>query len=308
MKSPHINNEKLLLYQLDELTEAEKKRIEEHLKTCSRCKQNLKTEGDLVHLFRLPFKTEPGESRVEDCRTQLMDRIRETKTVHQSRPSWTRFWEYFSYRIPVYRLATAAVILLLGIVLGRFLPEESAGQVMSPKDAVSALQTYMSTGDFQIIPSNDDPNRVEIRFQTVQENRVVGRLKDPSIRYLLSYALMNDPRDNVRLKMVKLLEASAAQTEVQGALIHALEKDKNPGVRMKVIKLLKTLPINENIKKILMASLFRDTNSGVRREAVDALNNLDDPKIRPVLEKKALDDEYTRSVMLKSSTTTRTEI
>ena len=123
---------------------------------------------------------------------------------------------------------------------------------------------------------------------------------------------MNDPRDNVRLKMVKLLETTAREVEVQGALIHALEKDKNPGVRMKAIKLLKTLPINESIKNILMKALFRETNSGIRREAADALNLLDDPEIRPVLEKRAIEDEYTRSLILKNqrveSTTRGNEI
>jgi hypothetical protein len=303
MKSRHIKRNQLALYQLDELMESEKIWIEQHLKTCSRCQQALSAENDLHRLFRLPSQMEPDEILLETCRTQLKDNIRKLKSNGQKRFIWTSLGEFFSYQIPVSRLAAITLLFVCGIILGRLLPKQSAGRITSPEEAVRILQTYMSTGDFQIIPSDNNPNRVEIRFKSVQENRVVGRLQDPSIRYLLSYALMNDPRDNVRLKMVKLLETSAGNNEVQGALIHALETDKNPGVRMKVIRLLKTLPINENIKKILMASFFRDPNSGVRREAVDALNHLDDPAIRPILEKNATEDEYTHALTLKNQGT-----
>lgn len=303
MKNHHIDNDQLLLYQLNELPESEKNRIKDHLKTCRQCRNALKKESDLAQLYLSSAQTEPDENRLEACRSRLMRKIRNTGPAAMKKSIFNRIQNYFSYPIPVYKLTAVTALLIIGFVAGRFLPGKSHGSFITPAEAVNLLQRDISAANFQILPSRDESDHVEIRFQTTHDARVKGHLRDSSIRYLISYALMNDPRDNVRLKMVKLLESSARETEVQGALIHALEKDENPGVRMKAIKLLKTLPINESIKKILMAALFRDTNTGIRREAADALHHLDDPKIQPILEKKALEDEYTRALLMKNQKT-----
>ena len=125
---------------------------------------------------------------------------------------------------------------------------------------------------------------------------------------MLSYALVNEPRDNIRLKTVGLLKESVIDENVYQALIHALEKDKNPGVRLKAIKLLKALPINEKVKEILISTLFQDTNPGVRIEAANVLSQVGDPNIRPILQKKASEDEYISTLVTKTDDENRVSI
>ena len=83
--------------------------------------------------------------------------------------------------------------------------------------------------------------------------------------------------------------------------MYTLENDKNPGIRLKAIKLLKRLPMNESVKNILIQTLFHDSNTGVQVEAADALHDLEDPDVIPLLEKNAQENEYTKSLLAKKT-------
>jgi hypothetical protein len=299
MKQSHILDDQLLLYFLNELSPPEREKVESHLHTCRRCQTLLKRETGFLQLMRNQPQQDPGEPLLEKCRNQLRNRLREEASRKARKKSLLNFGEYITSRVPVKQLATVAVVFLFGLVLGRLLPHRGIEKDFSSRDAILAIQSSMPISNFRVAPSYEKPDWIEIRFQAVQEKRLQGSLQDPDIQYALSYALMNEPKDAIRLKTVGLLEEGTQIELIQEALIHTLEKDKNPGIRLKAIKVLRTLPLNDSIKKILIYALFKDPNPGIRIEATDALNQMADPQIRSILQSKARDDEYMRALLSK---------
>lgn len=299
MKRSHILPDQLLLYLLNELSPIEREKAENHLHTCRRCQNLLKREIGFLQLMRNQPQQDPGEPLLEKYRNRLRNHLREEATRRAQKKSWLNIWEYITIRLPVKRLATVAVVFLFGLVLGRLLPHRGMESDLSSRDAILAIQSSMPINNFRVAPSYEKPDWIEIRFQTVQEKRLQGTLQNPDIQYALSYALMNEPKDNIRLKTVGLLEEGTQIELIQEALIHTLEKDKNPGIRLKAIKVLRTLPLNDSIKKILIYSLFKDPNPGIRIEATDALNQMTDPQIQSILQSKARDNEYMRALFSK---------
>jgi len=299
MKLNHLKPDQILLYLLNELSTRERKAIDDHLSTCQKCKTLLEREGEFIQQLRNQPYQEPENSILTRCRDRLNNQLKEEVNLKNQKKPLFNIGEILTIRIPIKQLAAATIIFLLGLVFGRFLPDPGVDQNASSTDALSALQSSMLVSNFQIIPSPEKSNHVEIRFHTLQEKSLRGRLNDPDIQYVLSYALVNESRDNIRLKTVGLLKESVLDENVYQALIHALEKDKNPGVRLKAIKLLKPLPINEKVKEILISTLFQDTNSGVRIEAANVLSQVGDPNIRPILQKKASEDEYISTLVPK---------
>lgn len=299
MKQSHIQADQLLLYLLNELSPREREKAENHLHTCHRCQNLLKQETGFLQLMRNQPQQDPGELLLEKCRNRLRNHLREEATRKTQKKYWLNIGEYITIRVPVQKLATVAVVFLFGLVLGRLLPHRGMEGDLSSRDAILAIQSSMPVSNFRVAPSYEKPDWIEIRFQTVQEKRLRGSLQDPDIQYALSYALMNEPKDAIRLKTVGLLEEGTQIDLIQKALIHTLEKDNNPGIRLKAIKVLRTLPLNDSIKKILLYALFKDPNQGIRIEATDALNQMADPQIQSILQSKARDDEYMRALLSK---------
>ncbi|MFH1942068.1 MAG: HEAT repeat domain-containing protein [bacterium] len=299
MKTDHIASNQLVLFILDELSAEEKNTTQDHLRTCPECRRILKEENRFFRLMRSQPLLRPEDSMIEKCRLQLKDRLKQKYSRKPLKIFWTDIVESLTYKPAVRRLATVAIVFLFGLVIGRFLPGQRREMGLNVKEAILALSASGQIQDLTITSSEGHPDRIEISFRAVEEKSFKGSLRDPEIQYILSYVLVNETRDNIRLKSVNLLKESHQEEIVKNALMYAVENDRNPGIRLQAIKLLKKIPVNETIKKILIATLFRDDNAGVRMEAVDALAQIDDENIIPILQRRAQEDEYTRSVLLK---------
>jgi HEAT repeat protein len=147
----------------------------------------------------------------------------------------------------------------------------------------------------------DVEGNIRIRYTTIEDKEIQGVLTDPQIQEALLYALLHEPRDNVRLKSIGLLASAIQQDTVVKALQYALEKDQNPAIRLKAIRLLITLPIDDQLKKLLIYALFQDSNAGVRIEAAKALKSLEDPSVLAILQGRAKADPYTRALLAERS-------
>jgi hypothetical protein len=242
-------------------------------------------------------RLEPVEDWVEKNRRLLRQRMEREATGISWKDRWLDFWESLLIPAPAQRLAIAVVLLIVGIVIGRVSYSGEATQNRMAKEALAALNTLGPVTNFQVSSETKPSGQVEIRFRTVKNISLKGSLKDPAIQYALVHALVNDPRINIRLKSIGLLESSIENDSVQEALLHAVEHDRNPGIRLKAMRLLTSLPVNEAIKKILVSALFKDPNSGVCTEAVDALTQIEDEDILAILKRRAQDDEYTRAAI-----------
>ncbi|MBN2030348.1 HEAT repeat domain-containing protein [bacterium] len=301
MKTKHLSRKQILLYLLKELSHEKDKSIEDHLKECTLCQNAFAEEKQMIKMITGLPRLEPSSKLMERYRLVLKSELSKISAPGAQKNFLSDLWESFFYSAPTKRFAATFALILLGVVLGQMLPRISTFRQLSPGDAVLALQSSLEVSDFKVIPTDDQSDRVEIRFNTVQRQSIKGNLGDPGIQYVLSYILENESGDDVRLKTIQLLEDYSQSEVVQGALIRSLERDTNPGIRLKAIRLLKSLPVNEKIKDVLVYALFRDTNSGVQIEAANALNRISDDRVRSFLNKKAKEDEYTRALVERSS-------
>ena len=288
-----------VIYLIDEISPGERDAVRAHIASCSPCKERLAQERALIERMERHPVPEPGEAILQKSRLQLRENLRRERMRISAKDRLIQAWESLTFPRPAMQMVKAAAILVLGLVLGRFLP--AGGDRTDLREAVYALSTSPSVNNFQVVPVLEKQDELEIRFRAVKEYSLRGSLHDPDIQYALAYALVNEPRDNIRLKSVNLLSQSPFEETVQAALVHAIEKDDNPGVRLKAIKLLRNLPINESIKRILVYALFQDPNAGVRTEAADALSETQDESVIAILQKRAQEDEYMQSLMKKIS-------
>ena len=297
----HIPNRSLLLFLLEDVTPEEKKRIKDHLHGCAICRKSLRTEKHFLHLIQTSRRVELSEVSMENVRLRLKQSLREGS----SRRVRTSFWDWIRLPVtstrPVFQLATVLIVFTLGLILGQNIaPGRSSSKALA-REAVQLLNSYLPVGNLSILPSDRSPGHVKIQFSAVKQLSLEGSVNDPDIQYILSYALVNESQDNIRLKTVNLLEEFSDDEIIQDALIHALKNDTNPGVRLKAIRILRRLPVSKTIQKILFYAFFKDTNTGIRTEAAQALNMMDDPKVQSILARKADEDEYMKSLLIRDS-------
>lgn len=292
----HISQEKILLYLLHEMEKDELKNTEIHFRTCPQCKNEMERVRSFMAMVKGGALT-PGESVLARNRQQLRLRVRQEAMDKAQGKFRRRIKDIINIRIPVRQLAAAAIVFILGLALGNVMSGRMNPLTNETGQALSVLQSAMPVGDFHVRDSDEFPGQVEILFKAVNDQRVVGEVSDPDVQFALAYALVNAPRDNIRLQSINLLRPQLLQTSVETALLHAVEKDDNPGIRLKAMKLLQTLPVNNRIKDILLSALFHDTNNGIRIEAANALSQVDDESILPILQKKAEDDDYIQTLL-----------
>jgi hypothetical protein len=296
MKNRHLNSKERLLYLLNDLPVRKKEALSRHLQGCSSCRARLEAEKPLLNLFMETGRPEPESFLLERSRSRLMNQVTGKLDVRIPAEGKRRFRRGIpSLRTPVL-LAGVSAVFLLGLFAGRVIERGAAA-----RDRIfEVLNSSLPVGRLQILPG--DKQEVAIRFYTVEEKQLKGSLKDPEIRYALTYALLNDPSDKVRLKTAGLLSDAVDDPDVYQAMMQALEEDTNPGVRLKAIRALNQTPMNEKLQNTFVNVLFRETNTGVRVEAGNALQKAEDPRIRPILQKIAEEDLYIRALMRKAGT------
>jgi hypothetical protein len=277
----------LPLFDSEELTAIEKRQVDDHLASCSRCREELAAIRALHAEVQRANLFEPSDAMMADLRRGLRRRLRQESL----RPSWQERLAnlLFGNLKPVWQLGFTAAMVLLGVIIGRQLlspptVEQSEVDLLSyltPGKLVTVERGYLvpSLANVQMIRIDPATKQVEIHFSMVNDVQLRGDVNDPPIQQALLYALRNENQPNLRLKAVKAVGETyvASARPLQGnelteALIYALENDANAGVRLKAAQVLKQLPLTSVVKNALIRSLLRDENSAVRIEAIEALN------------------------------------
>ena len=300
MKNKHIQIKELLLYCIDETTTNDKSRIEAHLQECNQCQKILSSEKQLVLILKKYPKPEANEMLVDHCRQQFKKVMKNQAQSAQSTPLFHRLMDQLHTQIPRVQIATATLFFIVGFLLGRFLLSSSDWRSSTSKEILHALKTGSAIENIQIIPLTHKTGEVEIQYRTKEKRVLRGNIKNPEIQSALSYALMNAPKDNIRLRSVGLLKEESGQSSVQEALIHALRNDQNPGVRLKAIRILKNLPISDKLKNVFLYVFLKDTNTGIRFEAAKFLTQTKDPGIESVLKNQADKEQFIQALLSKS--------
>jgi hypothetical protein len=140
---------------------------------------------------------------------------------------------------------------------------------------------------------------VEVRYNQVVPQRILGSLDDPAIRQLLMLASENSNSAGVRDDSVGLLAAecraghSCQAAGIRDALMVALRYDKNEGVRDKALRGLEPYVAEDvRVRDAVLEALLNDPDPRIRTSAINILEPVEgDTSVRQVLHSVAYSDQ-----------------
>jgi HEAT repeats len=286
--------ENMVLYIYDELADDAKFEVENHIRSCIGCREELENLTALKHDMSAMPVTEVSPNLLAASRMQLQESLEQAE---QNRSAFGMFIFDFAGWMNQIKLAPAltAALLMIGF---------AGGTITTWKVAVSRTPENHVQGPGPVLPQDvgvasiesilTDPtsNNVTIKYDTLHPQTLVGSADDPRIQQLLLLATHSNRDSDVRLDSIDLLKDHAGDNDVRDALVSALRYDKNPGVRLKALDGLKGYVRNDvHVRDAVLEALLHDDNAGVRAEAIGLLDSVKaDSSIREALEMLAKRD------------------
>ncbi|MCX6136378.1 MAG: HEAT repeat domain-containing protein [Ignavibacteriales bacterium] len=301
-KTEHERYDELLqLSFCDELQSAERDELEQHLRSCPRCR---KEQTELAQFHAGLKKT----SRLASTPQMLREAREELHSLFAPARSRRKIggvlMEYIErFLRPQWSPGTpawvGAICLLIGVGAGYvlFRSHEPAVPVADAVDEARTANVRILTAD----PKSGD---MELAYETVTPRRVIGKLGSPEIQSLVANVLLHEENPGEKLRTLSVISRqqefqTAIDPVVKQALLFALKNDDNPGVRQEALHALTEYAFDNEIKDVLLQALLHDQNAGVRVSAINALelganeSRLRDPAIQKVLKKKMNEDNNT---------------
>ena len=225
--------ENLVLYIYDELADDARFEMENHIRNCAGCREELESVSALKQDMSAMPVLEISPNLLAASRMQLQESL---EHAEQNRSGWGMFIFDFAGWMNQIKLAPAltAALLMIGFAGGTIttwkLSSHEAPPIGSrdpeqPKDTgVAAIESILT-----------DPasHNVTIKYDTLNPQTLVASADDPRIQQLLLMATHSNRDSDVRLDSIEILKDHAGDNDVRDALISAIRYDKNPGVRLK---------------------------------------------------------------------------
>jgi len=277
----------LVFYACEEVSENERKLIDEHLAVCASCAEQLSGERALWEAMDAANppagEINSADALLSQCRSQLAETLDDLSVTpvreHWQPFGWVRRWMAL-------RPAWSGVMLIFfGILLGaEVMPWLQSGLLSNNNGrAVNVLASQKLTDDqlskmavagINLAPwPNAAPGTVQLQLRAEQPMVLSGSVDDSNMRRVLTYVVENGERFDagVRLDCLDALKAQARDAQVRKALLLAARRDQNPAVRMKALEALKDSAADGAVREAMLDALAHDANPGVRVEVVNML-------------------------------------
>jgi hypothetical protein len=283
--------ENLVLYIYDELADDARFEMENHIRNCAGCREELESANALKQDMSAMPVLEISPNLLAASRMQLQESL---EHAEQNRSGWGMFIFDFAGWMNQIKLAPAltAALLMIGFAGGTITTWKVAGSRPPIVGAPSPEVKDTGVAAIESILTDPASNNVTITYDTLHPQTLVGSADDPRIQQLLLLATHSNRDSDVRLDSIDLLKAHAGDNDVRDALMSALRYDKNPGVRLNAIDGLKGYVRNDvRVRDAVLDALLRDDNVGVRERAIGMLEPVKaDSSIREALEVLAKSD------------------
>jgi hypothetical protein len=277
----------LVFYACDEVSENERKLIDEHLAVCAFCVEQLAGERALweaIGTANPPAgEISSADALLSQCRSQLAETLDDLSVTpvreHWQPFGWVRRWMALR---PAW---SGAMLIFFGVLLGaevmpwlqNGLPGNSNGRavnVLASQKLTDEQLSKMAVAGINLAPwPNAAPGTVQLQLRAEQPMVLSGNVDDSNMRRVLTYVVENGERFDagVRLDCLDALKAQARDTQVRKALCLAARKDQNPAVRMKALEALRDSASDDIVREAMLDALAHDANPGVRVEVVNML-------------------------------------
>jgi anti-sigma factor RsiW len=278
----------LVFYACDEVSDSERKRIEQHLQICKACAEQLAGDRALWDVLAAEdasgLEIQSNDALLSQCRSELAEKLDDL-----SSPPIQEHWQPFGWvrRWMALRPALSGVgLVFFGVLLGAQvipwlqqagLPGNGKGQsvnVLASPRLTDEQLSRMAVAGVNLAPwPNAEPGTVQLQLRAEQPMVLSGNVDNSDMRRVLTYVVENGDRFDagVRLDCLDALKAQARDQQVRRALIAAARKDQNPAVRMKALESLRDAVSDVAVREALVDALQHDSNPGVRVEVVNML-------------------------------------
>ena len=301
-----IAQEQIVAAAYGELAEEQAHELERHMAACPECAGEREQLLSLKALADAHPVLEPDANLVARARLKLDEAL----NALPPRRWYNRLGQWIvSDFASVWAAPVAACLLLVvgagaGSLSGYELAQTRATHTAAtqPAKALSATVTPATTptaeanapaevANISSIVRQPNSHMVEVRYNQVVTQRMVGSLDDPAIRQLLMLASENSASARVRDDSVGLLAAECRAGHgckaagIRDALLTALRYDKNAGVREKALHGLEPYVSEDTrVRDAVLEALMSDGDSHIRTAAINILQPVEaDTSVRQVL-------------------------
>ena len=183
---------------------------------------------------------------------------------------WRPFfdWGARGWATPVFQLACAAALLIMGIVVGQWLSLRDRGQgdLARLQDEVRGMRQLVTLSLLEQQSASERLRGVDYAYRVDQS--------DTQVLSALLHAVNHDPNVNVRLAAVDALRKFAGSPAVKGTLDQSLVKQDSPLVQIALIDLI--VDVRDKAAAPSLQALERGpaVNKDVRARAVWGLSHL----------------------------------
>jgi len=274
------HNEYKQLLQLSlfgELKSEEQLKLIKHLLSCEECRAELGDQKNLLELISGKKKSEVDEKVLSAARYQLRGALRSEKANKNIFGSTIDSIAQF-FTTPLKFAVVSATMLLFGILIGSLLFSKSSGEELATQNGnenrFASLSEEISILNLRFIDSDASDGEVEFTFEASRPVRLKGKVNDPQIQGVLTYAMLNEQNPGSRLNSINAMDTEVPMKydqDVKNALVTVVMTDKNPGVRREALKLMSKFPYDESIKQALLYVITNDSVSGLRIEALNSI-------------------------------------
>lgn len=258
------NQERIVLFLYEELTEREQAELEKHLQECAACNDSFEQQKS----FHAALAEDAGPWNVPSDLLVESRRALANELDRIERKPWNRGWwrlPAFSFVVTPMRLLEWTTLVAVGLAAGVYL-NSSGVRTVSPAPPVTE-----SVSNLRIVNS-DATGNVELVGDMVRPMHFQGNIMDESVQQLLVGAMRDGRNPSSRLSAVELLSQQPDSRQVKEALIRALIEDDNLGVRLKAMQILKPFANKDkDVQAAFMNALAYDEAAGVRVQAIEAL-------------------------------------
>lgn len=283
--------ERLPLYLLEELEEAERAELDAHLAACADCRSSLEELRRLHDALAARPQLEPSPELLARCRLDLEDALdREATGWRALVRSGFGLWPVGA----AFRVSTALAVLVVGFSMGWAVRQQTAPQPAARTAATnpwigSDLSGLRISGISRVAP-DPQTGAVHITMDAERQLTLEGSLDDPRIQQVLLYAVKNYDNPGIRHDTVEVLRARSTDPTFREALLYALRHDPNDGVRLEALQAVRELAWSPEVRAAILEALQKDSNPGVRVAAINALLEHTDEQVLPALQEVARQD------------------
>ena len=216
------------------LSQTAAEELEEHLAHCKACKQETSALAETWHMLGLLEEEQPSP----ELRTRFYESLeayRQGLASVAPTPARRPFFDGSGFgwaRAPIFQLASAAALLLIGIVVGQWisLRDRGQGDLARLQDEVRSMRQMVTLSLLQQQSAGERLRGVDYAYRVEQS--------DTQVLSALLHAVNHDPNVNVRLAAVDALRKFSASPAMNNTLDKALVKQESPLVQIALIDLI----------------------------------------------------------------------